>query len=75
TGSSHDVHLELEHGPAAATPENPKPEEPRANPMARRLAKERAEEIPLVMRAMEVLKATVVHADEDFAKPPEPGTP
>ncbi|MFM7114245.1 MAG: DNA polymerase III subunit gamma/tau, partial [Planctomycetota bacterium] len=75
TGSSHAVHLELEHGPAAATPENPKPEEPRANPMARRLAKERAEEIPLVMRAMELLKATVVHADEDFAKPPEPGTP
>jgi DNA polymerase-3 subunit gamma/tau len=76
TGSSHAVNLELEHGPAAATtPESPKPEETRVNPMARRLAKERAEEIPLVMRAMEVLKATVVHADEDFAKPPEPGTP
>lgn len=69
------MNLELEHGPAAATPETPKPEEPRANPMARRLAKERAEEIPLVMRAMEVLKATVVQADEDFAKPPNRDPP
>ena len=74
SGATYSINLELEDGPAPK-PEQPRPEEPKMNPMARRMAKDRAEQIPLIQRAIEVLKATIVHADEDFAlpaaKPPE----
>ena len=74
SGATYSINLELEDGPAPK-PEQPRAEEPKMNPMARRMAKDRAEQIPLIQRAIEVLKATIVHADEDFAlpaaKPPE----
>ena len=69
SGSTHAVSMELEDGPAPK-PEQSKLDEPKMNPMARRMAKDRAEQIPLIQRAIEVLKATIIQADEDFALPP-----
>ena len=70
TGTACTVTLELEEG--ADTPEvndqrTPEPEV-KISPVARRLAKDRAELIPLVRHAVETFRATIVQADENFGQ-------
>ena len=70
TGNACTVSLELEEG--AETPSDnaqgtPEPEV-KISPVARRLAKDRAELIPLVRHAVETFRATIVQADENFGQ-------
>lgn len=69
TGTPCTVTLELEEG-AETSAENGQetPEPAKVSPVARRLAKDRAELIPFVRHAVETFRATIIQADENFGQ-------